>query len=632
MSKGGRHVAVPSHAENGSDWVPYGHADTFTGSNSQKRAMGFYQRRHGFNHHGRRHRHVVAKIVTCVLIALVVALGVCGYMLYCSATTVRSDAAVVMSNLSTFETAVVSGDSASVATSANTISTRAADMKKEISSPLWKAASYIPVYGSDVSAACDLVDVLDDVAQNALLPVSEQLSGLSLSKLVGDDETIDVATLQGLVTVLGDISPVLVRDVAAVNALPKTQIPQVTTIISKARNVLDGADSIAEKANQIAPYLSTLLGGNGQTRTYLIVAQGNSEIRATGGFPGSWGTMTVSDGHISLGDFTTIAGARPAEADQPTLTDEELALFGAGVQQSPGNANVNPDFPRSAELMSEFWQTEKGQTVDGIVAIDPVFLQSMLGLVGGVTAPDGTTLDGTNAGKILLSDTYWNIPVAQQDAYFASIADSAFKKLFSNLGDVGIKKLATTITSSAADHRIQVWMADDAEESAMTKLGLSGALSTDPALPQLGVYVNDNTWAKICWYLGISTQIGEGTPNVDGSTTYQVTTTLSNKFTSDIAASAPAYVYGYNTDKCSKTDMISGVYLYAPAGGTISDVQVSGGWSMAEHSITGFDVWSGSVQTEGGASTTITYTVTTSPAATSALTVRTTPDCEAAWN
>ncbi|MDD3176923.1 MAG: DUF4012 domain-containing protein [Atopobiaceae bacterium] len=631
MSKHGSHAAAPSHAANGSDWVPYGHADTFTGSNSQKRAMRSHQRRHSSNHHGRRHRHVVAKVVACVLVALVVALGACGYLLYRSATTVKSDATAVMSNLSTFETAAVSGDSASAATAANTISTKAADMKQETSSPLWKAASYVPVYGSDVSATCDLVDVLDDVAQNALLPVSEQLPGLSLSKLIGDDGSIDVATLQSLATVLSDVSPVLTRDSAAVDALPETHVSQITSIVSKVKSAFSTASSAAEKANQIAPYLSSMLGGDGQDRTYLIIAQGNSEIRATGGFPGSWGTMTVSDGHITLGDFTTIAGARPDTADQPSLTDEEVSLFGVGTQQSPGSANFNPDFPRSAEIMSEFWQTEKGQQVDGIIAIDPVFLQSMLGLVGGVTAPDGTTVDGTNAAKVLLSTVYWDIPVADQDAYFASVADSAFSQFFSNIGKVKLTSLASLISDSASDHRLQVWMRDASEESAIDAMGMSGALSTDETTPVVGVYVNDDTWAKMCWYLGIDTKVGSSVHNADGSYTYKVTTTLSNSFTKDIAASAPEYVYGYSPLKRSKTDMITHLYLYAPAGGSITDVQVSGGWNLAEGSITGFDVWSGIVQTEGGESTTVSYSVTTSTQATQTLSVRTTPDCEAGW-
>lgn len=46
--------------------------------------------------------------------------------------------------------------------------------------------------------------------------------------------------------------------------------------------------------------------------------------------------------------------------------------------------------------------------------IDPVFLQSLLGLMCGVTTEDGTVVDGTNAAEILLNKMYY-LPTAEQD-------------------------------------------------------------------------------------------------------------------------------------------------------------------------------------------------------------------------
>ena len=34
----------------------------------------------------------------------------------------------------------------------------------------------------------------------------------------------------------------------------------------------------------------------GKARTYLVLAQNNAELRATGGIPASWGTLTVDKG------------------------------------------------------------------------------------------------------------------------------------------------------------------------------------------------------------------------------------------------------------------------------------------------------------------------------------------------
>ena len=59
------------------------------------------------------------------------------------------------------------------------------------------------------------------------------------------------------------------------------------------------------------------------------------------------------------------------------------------------------------------------------MGIDPVFLQYLLGLVGNVSLPDGTVVDGTNAAKVLMHDVYWNYPVEESDGIFASVASAA---------------------------------------------------------------------------------------------------------------------------------------------------------------------------------------------------------------
>lgn len=38
-------------------------------------------------------------------------------------------------------------------------------------------------------------------------------------------------------------------------------------------------------------------------RTYLVLAQNNAELRATGGIPTAWATLTVDTGKISMSTF-----------------------------------------------------------------------------------------------------------------------------------------------------------------------------------------------------------------------------------------------------------------------------------------------------------------------------------------
>ena len=123
------------------------------------------------------------------------------------------------------------------------------------------------------------------------------------------------------------------------------------------------------------------------------------------------------------------------------ITDEEANLFTTGwgltgfntLGYTMGDVTMTPDYPRAAQLASDMQKAIVGDDIDGVFAVDPVFLQYMLGIVGSTQLPDGTVVDGSNAAKVLLHDIYWNYPVEEQDAIFAAVAGSAFNKIVDEL-------------------------------------------------------------------------------------------------------------------------------------------------------------------------------------------------------
>ena len=144
--------------------------------------------------------------------------------------------------------------------------------------------------------------------------------------------------------------------------------------------------------------------------------------------------------------------------------------------------------------------------------------------------------------------------------------------------------------------------------------------------------------------------MGDASRNPDGSYSYTVSTVVRNNVTKSEADDLSRYVTGSNGDKRSADDMLAFVYLYAPAGGQISDVKSTGYFTgadkqdrpavgelegqMIERPLGGFDVWFGLTQMQAGESTTVTYKVTTSSkAATDQLAVEQTPTLQsiAGW-
>ena len=57
-------------------------------------------------------------------------------------------------------------------------------------------------------------------------------------------------------------------------------------------------------------------------------------------------------------------------------------------------------------------------TVDGVLSVDPVFLQQLLKVTGSVTLTDGTVLTGDNAAQILLNQTYIDKPTEKEQNVF----------------------------------------------------------------------------------------------------------------------------------------------------------------------------------------------------------------------
>lgn len=593
-----------------------------------------------------RHRHrkqkkggkTAAIVAAVVLVVVLVVGGVSGFMLFNSARSVQADAKTAVSLATGLKDKLTSGDFTSIPDDAQQIADLTAKIKSQTDGPLWTAASFIPVFGGDISAARTLVNTLDDVASDGLIPMADALAGATPGQLIQDGGTINVDALTTIMNSLAGTSEVFRSANEEIQGIGDTHIAQVGELVETAQDGFGALAGAAEASEKLAPLLPNMLGANG-TRNYLLIAENNVEIRANGGFGGSQGVITVNNGQMSVGDFR--ARIQVDDEDALPVTDEEQMLFNTITNHmgtNTGDALYTPDFPRAASMAAQLWEMEEGDRIDGVIALDPVFLQYMLKLVGGVELPDGTAVDGTNAAKVLMSDVYWNYPVSETDGIFASVAGAAFDKILGNLGGVDMMALVSTFEQGSSEGRFIAWMADEQEEDALKDMGIAAALpdaSDLTAAPVTGVYVNNYSFSKLDWYLDLSTQVGVATKSGDGSTNYQMTVKLTNTVTEEESKELPAYVansvwYGDQKDDPGNERM--GVYLYAPAGGTITDVQVSGSdlqLSAATHN--GLDVQYGIINLMPSETCTITYTVTVpAEAGDQPLTVRSTPTCQVA--
>ena len=593
-----------------------------------------YQHHH--HHHRHRHHHnrarrglpVWGRVLVVVLLVAVIALGALGAALYVSAREVIGKARAVQGQAQSLSQCLYEGDAEQARTLADKVNASIAQIQGEVDSPAWRIASYLPVVGHDISNARTLADCAGDLSQNALIPLVDGVAGIPLSELVREG-AIDTGKLSSMRGTVVQVAPVVVSNAQIITSLTPGMVSQLNEVLESAHDPLTAAIDVLGDADGIFSVLLDLLGDGGQTRTYVVLALSNVEARPGGGFPGSVGLLQMTDGVVSLGDFETIRVLeRPVKEHgfSAETSEDELQMFGPGLGAESSEITLTPDFARIGQIAKAQWENAFGTTVDGVVGVDPVFLQRILALVGSVTADDGTVVTGDNASYELQSNVYWRYGYeqdanAQEDEFFADVAEKSFSQLLDAMGDFDADtfgKLWQTMQVSGEERRLQVWMADETQQDYMRSFGISGTLQSDLSQPEIGFYATDYTWSKICWYLHISAELGEPVRNEDGTTSYAVTAHYRNSFTEEDAAIAPRYVVGGNPRKRSLSDMVERIYIMAPLGAAITDYQVHQDAPVdpenAEPDIHGTlygrDTMVSYINILGGGDTTVTFTLT----------------------
>lgn len=152
---------------------------------------------------------------------------------------------------------------------------------------------------------------------------------------------------------------------------------------------------------RILPGLKDFLAINSDKR-YLVVFQNNAEMRATGGFIGSYALVDLKKGKIKNieipagGSYDTEGGMRVImESPQPLHIVKPIWYF--------WDANWWPDWKMSAQNLMWFYEKSGGPSVDGVISLTPDVLADVLRVIGPVdmTEKYGVVIDSENFWEIM---------------------------------------------------------------------------------------------------------------------------------------------------------------------------------------------------------------------------------------
>lgn len=522
------------------------------------------------------------------------------------------------------EQAIRAGDDPGATAALERLKEHSADAADRTDGVTWAILTKLPWYGDDARGVQVVSDVVYDLAQHGIEPLTtatEQLDGLlpsegRVSVEVVEDLRDPVAEGKGAFAAADD--KLSGQDSGDFIGPLRDKYRELAGRIEDAEAALTTADT----ALQVMPGML----GSEEPRRFLLVFQNNAEIRATGGLPGAVAVVTTDDGKIEL--RRQVATSTLSRAPEPALplSPAEEEIYGEELGTFFLDANFTPDFPRTAALMGARWEQEFGTPVDGVISLDPVALSYILQATGPVTVGD-VTLDSANVVDELLHQVYLRYADPDdQDAFFTAATKAIFDRVSSGVESPQV--LIEALARGTNEHRILVHPFAADEQDALGGSTVAGALETDPkAPPQVGVYLNDATGAKMSYFLRHEVRVTATYCRGDRQGLSAKAHLLSAA--PDNAAELPDYVTGGGLFGSEPGSQLVLIRLYGPVDGTLSKIALNSKPLDAETVVhDGREVSTVVVSLEPGFTADLTWRMTTGPGQTGDIETSVTPGVE----
>lgn len=580
--------------------------------------------------HKRHTLRVVFLVLFFAIISLLVIATYQGYKLYQQALVVKTheEKAVSLIREATDKKTLQNPDT--MATLIPKIQKETNTARQIAHGSLWRSARLIPVYGDDIKTVQGMVDTVDDLSQSTLPELSTTISHLAKAKFNEGDGQVNLIPIKEAGTGLYRTDKLLKQQLASLKEQPRPKIAGIRKQYDYSVHELSHASVSITKISSNIQVLPQFLGSQGK-RTYLIAAQTPAEARSAGGLIGSIGTLDADNGKVKVNDFHPDAEFFGLAAGG---TPEEEALFSYPTKFSFDirDLTANPDFSHTAQAINQRWQNSvyAGQ-VDGVIMIDPVFIQEVIKINGDVKVAGNLTLNGTNTAQYFMNTIYKTVSPGYQDQVFSDVAQQAMNGVFTDLNAQKLLAMARIINPMTSSRHLYAFTFHSDEAKYFQGAGLAKDAPKNEEQPEIGIYLNQNNSSKLDWYLQRNTEITHKGCNSTGVQSYHVRFTMTNTITQkDMHTGNEArdqyLLGGSSTLGYSRGSQVERILLYPPAGGSITNITNNGNGSRPTlATLNGKSLYHSLVTIAPGASVTYEYDVTTSARATTTLKLDQTP-------
>jgi hypothetical protein len=373
----------------------------------------------------------------------------------------------------------------------------AASADRKLNLPQIRPARFIPVVGDNLKAVTALArgaSLVGPAAEEALEASQAFTSDPGFGFTQGRIDTEPwIATAERLGGAAGAARTAL-REVRATGGL---LLPPIAAARREFIKEAQNAERNLETATDAAALVPHFFGA-GQPRTWLLAIQNPVESRATGGYLGAFGLLGAEGGKLALERFDNNNNFPALSTPAPTPKEfaENYDRFASRTLWV--NTNMSPDFPTVAEVLSSMWEHATGRRIDGVIAIDAVGLNALLGLVGPVNAPPVGEINSDNFLRIALNEAYIRFPEKEQrSSFLLEVGREVWSRLlagsFSNPA-----AFVEPMGEMVERKRLQIWTRD--QQDRIRRLGLAGELRPKEGSDYLMVVSQNAAANKVDFY------------------------------------------------------------------------------------------------------------------------------------
>lgn len=346
---------------------------------------------------------------------------------------------------------------------------------RHIGSPLVAPFRFVPIVGRQVRS----VDALTNSAKQVIAAGTSAL----------DDARRDIHGHQsdgpGRVTIVSNLGAIADRTTAHLRPVDLGPSQALIGPIARARDKfsheLDRLRTGLHKTSIASRGMLAFMRG---PTHYLVLAANNAEMRSGSGMWLSAGELTVDNGSFSVDHMQATSELTLDPKIAPPIADADIAARWGWLAPNREwrNLAASARFGANAQLAAAMWKARTGQTVDGVLVLDPVALKAVLSATGPVQV-DGLTLDRSNVVDEILRKQYRDFPIdasqtaAHRHEILSDAASAVLKALDGRKWDVAT--LVDELAKAARGRHVLAWSSDPDQQAAWSAAGVDGALQRD---------------------------------------------------------------------------------------------------------------------------------------------------------